>query len=258
MKKLITVKRLLSNTTFVLLSFLVFQSCKKTEDITPENPSVTTTPTSPQIQINDADAILVNLQTVTYTSVRGTTIETAIGLPVAMFFDGTNFKNVGSVTCEGKSLTKQDNHSYIFIPSAPAPLVVPYDNTLNWVVAGDNGVPGGTYSAKGSFPRNVEIDATTGQNIDSKSAFTLATKSSISNADSVYFGVYGPSGAVNHVVAGNVSSYTFSESEMKSIGTGIGFMQIAAVKQVKREVRSSNEVIYHLTEKVNTASVTFK
>ena len=258
MKKLITIKKLLSNTTFVLLTFLVFQSCKKAADITTENTSVTATPASPQIQINDADAILVNLQTVTYTSVRGTTIETAIGLPVAMFFDGTNFKNVGSVTCEGKSLTKQDNHSYIFVPSATDPLGVTYDNTINWAIAGDNGFPGGTYSVNSSFPNNVEIDASNGQNIDSKSAFTLATKSPISNADSVYFGIYGPSGAVNRVLAGNVSSYTFSESEMNSIGAGIGFMQIAAVKHVKREMLSSNEVVYHLTEKVNTTSVTFK
>ena len=243
---------------FLAVFILFSQSCTKVEDLIPEEPAKTTNPTSPQPKIGDADAILIGLQTVTYTSAGGFPIETAIGLPVAMFFDGSNFKDVGAVSCEGKSLTKQDNNSYIFMPSATDPLGATYDNDINWVVAGANGFPGATYSAKGSFPSNVEIDATTGQDVDTKSAFTLATKVSTSNADSVYFGIYGPSGAVNHVVAGNASSYTFTAAEMKSIGTGAGFMQIAAVKQVKREVLSGGEVIYYLTEKVNTASVTLK
>ena len=258
MKSSTTIKKLLTNITFIAFTLVLMQSCKKAEDLIPEDPAKTTTPTSPQITISDADAILIGLQTVTYTNAGGFPIETAIGLPVALFFDGANFKDVGTVSCEGKSLTKQDNHSYIFIPSATDPLGVTYDNNINWVVSGANRFPGGTYSAKGSFPSNVEIDATMGQNVDSKSAFTLATKIAVANADSVYFGIYGPSGGVNHVVAGNASSYTFTEAEMKSIGTGAGFMQIAAVKQVKRDVLASGEVIYYLTEKVNTASVTLK
>ena len=256
--KLTKPNKLIAFIAIIALSTIILESCKKAEDLIPEEPAKTTNPTSPQPKIGDADAVLIGLQTVTYTTVAGMTIETAIGLPVAMFFDGANFKDVGSVSCEGKSLTKQDNNSYIFMPSATDPLGVTYDNDINWIVAGANGFPGATYSAKGTFPSNVEIDATTGQEVDTKSAFTLATKISTSNADSVYFGIYGPSGAVNHVVASNASSYTFTETEMKSIGTGAGFMQIAAVKQVKREVLSGGEVIYYLTEKVNTTSVILK
>lgn len=251
-------KKITTKLAFLLFMLVATQSCKKAEDLIPKEPAKVESPTSPEIKIGDADAILVGLQTVTYTTAGGFPIETAIGLPVALFFDGATFKDVGTVSCEGKSLAKQDNNSYIFAPSATDPLGVSYDNTIDWVVSGANGFPGGTYSAKGSFPSNVEIDATTGQNVDAKSAFTLATKISISNADSVYFGIYGPSGAVNHVLAGNTSAYTFTEAEMKSIGTGAGFMQIAAVKQVKRKVLSSGEIVYYLTEKVNTQTVTLK
>lgn len=243
--------------TLLFFILIASQSCKKVEDPTVA-PAKTTSPASPQIKISDADAVLVGLQTVTYTEVGGFPIETSIGLPIALFFDGANFKDVGTVSCEGKSLAKQDNNSYIFIPSATDPLGATYDNEINWVVSGANGFPRGDYNAKGSFPGSVEIDATTGQSIDTKSTFTLATKIAVTNSDSVYFGIYGPSGAVNHVIAGNASSFTFSEAEMKSIGTGAGFMQIAAVKQVKREVLSNGEIIYYLTEKVNTASVTLK
>ena len=251
-------KRLVLPFILILLSFSVLESCKKADAIIPDNSGKSSTPTNPQPKISDADAILIGLQTVTYTSIAGTVIETPIGLPVAIFFDGSKFKDVGAVTCETEALTKQDNNSYIFLPSATNPTGVTYSGDINWTVAGANGFPGGTYTSKGSFPSKVEIDATTGQDIDAQSAYTLAPKISIANADSIYFGVYGTKGTVNHIVAGSVSSFTFSQAEMKSIGTGTGYMQIAAVKYVKREVLSGGEVVYHLTEKVNTQSVVFK
>lgn len=258
MKNSINTKQILFTVFVISISFLTLQSCKKADTIAPSDPGTPSTPTNPQPKIGDADALLIGLQTVSYTSVAGTVIETPIGLPVALFFDGSNFKDVGAVTCETETLTKQDNNSYIFIPSITNPTGVSYSGDLDWTVAGSNGFPGGSYTSKGSFPSNVEVDATTGQDIDTKSAYTLAAKISVSNADSIYFGIYGPNGAVNRVTAGNTSSYTFSQSEMKSIGTGAGFMQIAAVKQVKREVLSGGEVIYYLTEKVNTQPVNLK
>jgi len=258
MKNSINTKQILFTVFVISISFLTLQSCKKTDAIIPDDPGKSTTPSNPTPKISDADAILIALKTVSYTSIAGTVIETPIGLPLAIFFDGSNFKDVGAVTCETEGLTKQDNNSYIFMPSATNPTGVSYSGDIDWTVVGANGFPGGTYTSKGSFPSNVEIDATTGQDIDAQSAYTLAAKISIANADSIYFGVYGPNGAVNHVVAGGISSFTFSQAEMKSIGTGAGFMQIAAVKQVKREVLSSGEVIYHLTEKVNTQSVNLK
>ena len=258
MKNSINTKQILFTLFVISISFLTLHSCKKAEDLIPDDSGTSSTPTNPQPQISDADAVLIGLQTVTYTSIAGTVIETPIGLPVAIFMDGSNFKDVGAVTCETQTLTKQDNNSYIFLPSATNPTGVSYSGDIEWTVAGANGFPGGTYSSKGSFPGNVEIDATTRQDIDAQSAYTLAPKISIANADSIYYGVYGPKGAVNHVVAGNVSSFTFSQTEMKSIGTGTGYMQIAAVKYVKREVLSGGEVVYHLTEKVNTQTVNFK
>jgi len=240
------------------ISILFLNSCKKVEEALPEDPPVTEQedPTNHQPRPGDADAVLVALQTVTYISVGGTTIETALGMPIAIFLDGDNFKDVGAVSCEGESLDKMDNNSYIYMPSASNPLGVTYNGNIAWTIAGGNGFPAHSVEVKGSFPSNVEIAATTGEQISTASSYTLKTKIDIANADSVYFGIYGTKEGIMSVQPANVSSHTFSAAEMESIGKGTGYMQIAAVKTVKKETLRTGEVIYYMTEKVNTTSIT--
>ena len=247
-------------TSFALVSISTFclQSCKKTEDTPAATTTTTTAPTNPTIQISDADAIFISLNTVSYTSIGGISVETSIGLPVAMFLEGSKFKDVGTVTCEGSELTKQPNNSYIFMPSVTSPLGVSYSGDIEWDVTGGNGFPAYNYDSQNSFPKNVELNIGTGEIIDINSAFTLTTKNSISNADSIYFGVYGPEGTVMFTHPSSVSSHTFSASEMQSLGTGAGFVQIAAVKQVHKKTLPSGEKAYFLTEKVATETVTLK
>lgn len=248
-----------TNIFLIAMTLLMFQSCEKVEEIIADNPdNEQESPTNPQPQPTDADAVLIALQTVTYTPAGGMTIETALGMPIAIFLDGDNFKDVGAVTCEAKSLEKMDNNSYIYMPSASNPLGVTYNGNIEWTIAGGNGFPAHSSEVQGSFPSNVEIAATSGEQISTASSYTLKTKLNITNADSVYFGIYGTKDGIMSVQPANVSSHTFSATEMESIGNGVGYMQIAAVKIVNRETLSSGEVIYYMTEKVNTTSVTFK
>ena len=243
----------------IAMTLIMFQSCEKAEEIIADNPdNEQESPTNPQPQPTDADAVLIALQTVTYVSAGGMTIETALGMPIAIFLDGDNFKDVGAVTCEAESLEKMDNNSYIYMPSASNPMGVTYSGNIDWTIAGGNGFPAHSNSVSGTFPSNVEIAATSGEQISTASSYTLKTKINIANADSVYFGIYGTKDGIMSVQPANVSSHTFSAAEMESIGNGVGYMQIAAVKTVNRETLSSGEVIYYMTEKVNTTSVTFK
>ena len=241
----------------IAMTLFMFQSCEKVEEAIADNPDAEQEePTNPQPQPSDADAVLIALQTVTYVPAGGMMIETILGMPIAIFLDGDNYKDVGAVSCEGESIAKMDNNSYIYMPSVSNPLGVTYSGNIDWTIAGGSGFPAHSSSVSGSFPNYIEIAATSGDQISTASSYTLKTKISITNADSVYFGIYGTNDAIISVQPANVSSHTFSAAEMESVGKGVGYIQIAAVKTVSKEILSSGEVIYYMTEKVNTTSVT--
>ena len=228
-------------------------SCEEPE---PEPEPTTEEPSNPQPQPDSADAVLIALQTVSYTETFGFTTETSIGLPVAIFLDGSNFKDAGTVTCETKELQKQDNNSYVFIPTASDALGVTYDGDVDWDVSG-GAFPAFSSSSNGTFPSNVEINLDN-TNISTSSDFTLETKSAISDADSVIFAVYGTEGQHLVTKVGTEYSHTFSASEMGSVGAGTGYVQITAYRVSGNETLTSGEKVYYINEKVNTTMVTFE
>lgn len=246
--------------TYILTAscILFFSSCDKDEDTAPvvEPAATTSAPSSPSPRPSDADAVMIAVNSISITNapIIGP-ITTKIGLPIAIFFDGANFKDVGAVTCDNNALVKQPNNSYIFTPSITNPTGITFGTDISWDIAGANGFPAHTKSIRGLFPDNINIQTTTGSTVSSSTDFTLSSLP-ISGADSVYFGVYGPDGGLNVVLAGNSSSYTFSASEMATIGTGAGFVQIAATKNISNETLGTGEKIYYLTETVQTSSVT--
>jgi len=220
---------------------------------TDPGPQNASEPTNPQPQPQDADAVLIALQTVS--EVSG--FEVNFGLPVAIFLDGASFKDVGAVTCETKALEKQDNNSYIYMLDATSttePFGVIYSGDIDWTIEGNNGFPAHTKAANGIFPSNLTLTITNGDAIDISGAYTLATTNAITNADSVYFGIYGPENAVVSVQPGTVSSHTFTAAEMESVGAGGGFVQVAAVNYAENEMLSTGELIYYINEKVNTTT----
>ena len=221
-------------------------------------PTEAEAPTDPQPQPAGADAVLIGLKS--SSEVQGFTVE--IGTPVAVFLDGSNFKDVGAVTCETKELTKNSNNSYTYIPDPqndPADAFgVSYSGTIDWTVEGGNGFPALTKSADGTFPSGLTLTVANGDAISVDGAFTLETSSNISNADSVYFSVIGPSGNVMSRQHGSVSSYTFTADEMAEIGKGSGYVQVAAYRISETETLGSGEVVYYLNENVNTVAVTFE
>lgn len=215
----------------------------------------TTAPDNPALILNDADGILVALQTVTYTEAFGFTTETAIGLPIAFFPEGDNFLDAGAVTCEGTAIPKLENNSYVFIPSATSPLGLTYSGEIDWTIGGANGIPQVDYSANGTFPSNTQI-SNSESTISTGSAFTLNAINTIQDSDSVIFAVYGPSNTILHTIASPISQHTFTADEMSSLGTGGGYIQITASRVANTQIVSGKK-LYFLNQKTNQKVVTF-
>ena len=215
-------------------------------------------PTNPQPQPDSADAVFIALKTVTYAAnPLGGSIETPIGLPVAFALNGDNFDEMGTVKCEGSELDKQDNNSYVFIPSTTDATGVTYSGDIDWEISGGAGLDAHTKSSDGTFPSGLELTTETNATVSTSSSFTLSTTGSISDADSVIFAVHGTSKSVLHTVAGTESSYTFTADEMGSVGAGFGYIQVAAYRVAESEMVGSKKV-YYLNETVNTTVVTLE
>lgn len=247
---------------FMMLSF-VFSACDKDklDDINPtteEEQGTATTPDNPTPSISDADAVLIAVQSVSYVNqpVIGT-IETTIGLGIAVFPDGSGGNlDAGAVSSEGESLTQNSNNSYTYSVSASTPTGLSFSGTVDWVVAGNSNVTGINKSVSGTFPSSLEMATATGSDVSTSADFTLSTNLPVSDADSIIFAVYGPTTSVFVTKEASINSHTFTQSEMSSLGTGAGFVQVTAYKVVATETAGSTKY-YFINEKVNTTTVNF-
>ena len=70
----------------------------------------------------------------------------------------------------------------------------------------------------------------------------------------IYFSVYGPDGTAMKVVAGGVSSYTFTAAELSAVGAGSGFVQIVGINYDPQTIGGRD--YYLLNETARTKSVT--
>lgn len=265
--------------TFKLLSiifistclFTCYTSCKKESSPEPtpattSTPAPTPTPTptpsatssNPTPTPSDANGVLVALKTISTVNVPFVgNIKQEIGVPVAFFFNtpGT-YLDAGTVSCNSSNLSKQSNNAYTFTPGTSEPTGVSYSSGVNWSVGGNsvNVVPNFTYSPSIGFP---ELDSIAGNisTVTRSSGVTIAATNLITNADSVIFSVYGPSGTAQKVLA-NTSTHTFSASDLSALGTGNGYIQIAAYKIADQTF--SAKKYYFVNEAVFTKMVTIE
>jgi hypothetical protein len=240
-------------------------SCEKDETPEPEpeptpapTPATTPTPSNPTPSPSDAKGVLVGIKTITFVNVPGVgTIQQALGVGVASFWETSGtFLDGGAVSVNTKALTKGTNNVYTFTPTATDVTGIEFSgNNTDWSVAGNSstGVSAFTYNPNIGFP---SIGALTGSptTVTRSSGFTLGSSTGISNADSVIFSVYGPSGTKQVVKAGNVSSYSFSSAELSGVGEGSGFVQICPYK-IANAIFGGKKY-YFVNESVITQSVT--
>ena len=191
----------------------------------------------------------------TYDTTKAYLTSLELGIPVAFFFNtpGT-YLDGGTVSCNGSSLSKQTNNTYNFTPTTSAPTGVDYSSGVNWAVGGNsaNSIPNFSHSPSIGFPT---LDSIAGNisTVTRSSGVTIAATNTITSADSVIFSVYGPSGTAQKVLSGS-SSHTFSAADLSGVGTGSGYIQIAAYKIANQTF--SGKKYYFINEAVYTKMVT--
>ena len=237
---------------FLLLAGAVsfsISSCNTDDTDPPTNPS--STPPTPTIA--DGNATLVAIKSVTYQDVPVIgQVEVDLGLAVGVFFNGVDYDtyvNAGTVTCEGESLSEQDNGSYIYMPSQTSATGIEYSGNPDWVVGGNANIPGFSHTTNIGFPSVGSI--TSSETVSSGNAYTLKI-ASVSGADSVIFSM----GGVVHTEPGNATSSVFTAAEVNSMGTGATYAQAAAYRI--EEATYSGKNFWFVNEKVVTQSITIE
>lgn len=239
---------------FLVCLALTVSSCKKEED------APTPTPTTPvtgnantALYFNDADGVLVSIQSVTTTSTPIGPIDIPVGLATAFFTNTTGnfttFSNVGNVTVDGQPMTN-NNNVYTSTLSPTAPSGINWTNGTPYVIAGS-----GSFPAFSTFAQNFPgSNWTILSAAPSTSAAYIMSWGNVSNADSVICMIVGSTSFVTKTVAGNETTCNFTAAQIASVGAGSGMLQVTPY-----QVESDNfngKRIYRIMEIVKTKTVT--
>lgn len=197
---------------------------------------------------------LIAIKTINTTTQAGFSIDTEIGTAVAVFSEdgGVNWMDAGSVSCEGENLTKNANNSYTYIPGVSNPTGLTFTIPVNWTVSGSSW-PAANLDNNDSF--SVVGDISSSTSISSTSGYTLSSPS-ITGADSVYFGIYGPDGSVFKIMSGSTTSCAFTADEIADLGTGSGYIQVVGLNYELTTLSSRD--YYMINESVRSKSATIQ
>lgn len=239
---------------FLAIAAFAFTSCEKEEAAQPTpTPTPVTGNANSALYFNDADGVLVSIESVTTTETPIGPIDVPVGLASAFFTnttgDFTTFANVGTVTVDGQAMTN-NNNIYTSTLSPTNPSGIDWTNGTPWEVAG-----AGTFPAVSTFAQNFPgSNFTITSGAPSTSAAYVMNWGTVSNADSIICMVVGSSSFVTKTVAGNEISCNFTAAQMASVGSGSGMLQVTPY-----QVESNNfngKKIYRIMEVVKTKTVT--
>ncbi|MEZ4721337.1 MAG: PKD domain-containing protein [Flavobacteriales bacterium] len=214
------------------------------------------------LSFGDADGALYAINTVTITSTGFGDVSINLGTAVAWFTDGSGFVDAGTVAWHQGSKSEDLDFStsaktYNWVETTQ-PSQGFDDSGVSWSVSGGSGVPAMmtselTYDAP--FPSISSIDESSAS-INGGASYTLSHKGSISDADSVFYAIYGSNGNLLKRMGPSTTSVTFSASEMGTLGSGSAIMQVAGFSVKRTEVNS--KVIYMVHEAVASKTVTIE
>jgi hypothetical protein len=254
--------------TFALLLAITVSSCKK--DDNKNNQPTPPANTPPQVNtpgdgygVLGVARVLTNFSTSSAPGVPSMEFDYIMGLAFAGFKDSPNantFLDAGNVVVNDSALAKSANNYYSFTPKgAPNGNDMGLNTTLstyNWSVSGSSSVAGFTYVASGNLPGIGKIKSS--KDVNTSSSYTITLSAPATNCDSVLWIMIGPKGSVQHTTAPNTSSYTFSASEVGSIGKGdnMGLLQVAAYRV--NDFSQNGKKYYYVRESVATLSVNLK
>ena len=222
------------------------------------------TASNPELNFGDADGAFyaINTNTVQDAGFGGFEVTITLGTAVAWFQDGGSFVNVGDVTwnqgSKSETLDYLDNSSTYTWLEMEQPSEGFNNDGISWNIDGGNGFPsiGGTGLANlYPFPSADKIDEDE-STISGDDDYTLRHDGYISNADSIYFSIYGPSNNLLKRMPGNVSGVDFTDAEMESLGKGTAILQVAAFNIQSDE--STGKKFYMVNESVASKTVTIE
>jgi len=202
------------------------------------------------------DGVLVAIFTASVIDIPGIGPQAVqIGTATAFFYSGSNNVNAGTVSVDGEDMT-YNSGIYIYTPDALNPTGLSFGNP-SWNVAGGNGIPAFNYTTSNGMP-SITSFQNSSTTVDVSSDYTLGLgTASVNLSDSLYFGVYGPSGNLYITKARSQgSSHTFTAAEMATVGKGAGYVQIAAYRF--QEFMTGGKNFAFVNEGVLTQAVTLQ
>jgi hypothetical protein len=213
---------------FLLTHIVVISlvSCKKEESKKEETTSIANTPSTetPIPTIHSIGPAGVCYAIKTYTEVAPVLgvefppIE--VGIVGASFWDESNTTliDAGTITCNGDELTKNENKSYILLPSGTNIGGVDFEFNSTWNISGATTVTAFQYYNTNPIPLIGDLNVS--ETINKTEPLNISA-GTIVYADSVQFQVGDSEGhTLFHVAGSNTSSHTFSPSEMSSLTSG--------------------------------------
>ena len=220
------------------------------DDDPPANDPASNPPTP---TFTEGDGSLVAVKSVTFQEVPVVgQVQVDLGLGVAAFFNNGNtssFVEAGSVSLEGEGLDRQENNSYVFLPSQTNPTGIDFSGNPSWTVGGAGSVAGFSYETNIGFPTVGAI--TSSETVTKGQPYTL-TVANVSGADSVIF----MCGGVLHTLVGGTTSYTFTAAETDGLSAGPSYVQVAPYRIEQASVGSGD--YWFVNERVVTQSVTIE
>ena len=214
---------------------------------------------NPELSLGDADGAFYAINTNTVQTTAGFEIVLKIGTSVAWFQDGGGFVEAGDVEWHQGSNSEMLDFNAAASTYSWVEIEQPSDgfnnNGISYTMTGGNGFSsiGGTGLANlYPFPGSEKVGESN-ETVDGDAAYNLAHDGSISNADSIYFSIYGPDNSVLKRLGGTETQASFTEDEMNSLGKGSAILQIAAFNITSDE--STGKKFYMVNESVASKTV---
>jgi hypothetical protein len=213
--------------TISISAIMLLSSCsKKAEDAASNINNTTNTPSVTTPTFADGYGTLAAVATTTYQLVSGMNIPVQLNLGVAAFYasGSGSMTDGGTVTINGKALTKQSNNSYVY-QSLTDPLS--FSGAISWNVSGSSSVPAISYSNDRPVPTYSDYTSLP-STVTRSAGFTVSLSGKVSGADSIYVVLIGSGSSViiKHV-GGAASGCVFSASDLSGMNaTSTGIIEV--------------------------------
>lgn len=236
-----------SNILLFALGLLAFSSCDKEEEETePETASAPSTLAEPNFNYSDAKGVMSFVNSVTLQELPNVggidlgTQEIQIFTATSVFSDDNfaTYKDAGTITVEGKELSKQENNSYAYTNISDA---ITYTANLDWSIGGSTDVTAFDYSPTNPLP-SYSTPPTYSEL--SKGTDLSLSFGSISGADSVLFMIATNDKTIQKTYRSGINQ-TLLASEMSDLKTGENaFIQITPYNMTSATI---NGQLYYFT-----------